>query len=89
MATTTQLDFDLPKPLATHGGKRKGAGRKPTRAGNWVVHRARPWHDQSHPVHVTLRVRRGIPNLRGYELARTITGPGSSRRSASGRVRSW
>jgi REP element-mobilizing transposase RayT len=33
----------------------------------------RPWHDANHPVHVTLRVRRGMPNLRGYRLVKTIT----------------
>jgi REP element-mobilizing transposase RayT len=37
-----------------------------------VKHRPRPWHDQSHPVHVTLKVRRGIPNLRGFRLAKVI-----------------
>jgi REP element-mobilizing transposase RayT len=30
-------------------------------------------HDAHHPVHVTLRVCRGVPNLRGYALAKTIT----------------
>src|SRR5258705_4228097 len=68
-----QLTFSLPAPPAKHGGKRKDAGRKPTRSGTWVGHKARPWHDPNHPVHVTLRVRRGIPNLRGSRLARTIT----------------
>jgi REP element-mobilizing transposase RayT len=73
MLARDQLRFDLPKPPVTHGGRRKNAGRKPTRRGTWVGHKARPWHDPNHPVHVTLRVRRGIPSLRGYELARSIT----------------
>jgi REP element-mobilizing transposase RayT len=73
MSAPNQLVLGLPKPKPTRGGKRKNAGRKPTRAGTWIKHRARPWHDQSHPVHVTLRVRRGIPNLRGYALAKNIT----------------
>jgi putative transposase len=30
-----------------------------------VPHRARPFHDASHPVHVTLRARREVPSLRG------------------------
>ena len=68
-----QLRFSIPAPPAKHGGKRENAGRKPTRSGTWVGHQARPWHDPDHPVHVTLRVRRGIPNLRGSRLARTIT----------------
>jgi REP element-mobilizing transposase RayT len=73
MSATNQLELGLLKPKATRGGRRKNAGRKPTRAGTWMRHKARPWHDQNHPVHVTVRVRRGIPNLRGYQLAKTIT----------------
>jgi REP element-mobilizing transposase RayT len=73
MVATNQLGFRLPKPPATHGGRRKNAGRKPSRSGTWMGHKARPWHDANHPVHVTMRVRRGIPSLRGYSLARTVT----------------
>ena len=47
------------------GGKRAGAGRKRTRPGRpCVPHRARPRHHHAHPVHVTLRVRAGLPSLR-------------------------
>src|SRR5258705_3174671 len=60
--------FDFPEPKQ----RKVGSGRKPTRAGTWVKHRARPWHDQNHPVHVTLKVRRGVPNLRGFRLAKVI-----------------
>jgi len=63
-----QSAFDFPEPKQ----RKVGSGRKPTRAGTWVKHRARPWHDANHPVHVTLKVRRGIPNLRGFRLARVI-----------------
>jgi REP element-mobilizing transposase RayT len=72
MSAPGQLAFALPEEQAKHGGKRKNAGRKATRAGTWVGHRPRPWHDANHPVHVTLRVRRGIQNLRGFRLAKTI-----------------
>ena len=75
-----QLSIRLPAPPLRHGGRRKNAGRKRTRSGTWVGHKARPWHDAQHPVHVTLRVRRGIPNLRGHRLAKTI---GESLRRAS------
>jgi REP element-mobilizing transposase RayT len=68
-----QLEISFPAPKATRGGKRENAGRKPTRSGTWVGHGPRPWHDPNHPVHVTLRVRRGIPNLRSYGLVRKIT----------------
>jgi len=37
------------------GGKRRGAGRKPSSARGFVPHRARPVHRRAHPVHVTLR----------------------------------
>jgi REP element-mobilizing transposase RayT len=74
-AKPPQLSFTLPTPVprVAHGGKRAKAGRKPRRSGTWVDHGPRPWHDERHPVHVTLRVRRGIPNLRGFALAKTIT----------------
>jgi REP element-mobilizing transposase RayT len=73
MATKpVQQAFHLPPPRQGRGGKRKNAGRKPTRPGTWMPHVPRPWHDANHPVHVTLRVRRGIPNLRGFKLAKSI-----------------
>jgi REP element-mobilizing transposase RayT len=37
-----------------------------------MKHRARPWHDPEHPAHVTLKVRPGLPNLRGFRLAGLI-----------------
>jgi REP element-mobilizing transposase RayT len=73
MEAARQLDLDLPESPVGHGGKRENAGRKPARTGTWVGHGPRPWHDPSHPVHVTLRVRRGVPNLRGLRLAKAIT----------------
>jgi REP element-mobilizing transposase RayT len=66
-----QLALDLQKPR-THGGARARAGRRKSRPGTWMPHRIRPFHDENHPVHVTLRVRRGVPNLRGYKLAAAI-----------------
>ena len=51
--------------LLERGGKRAGAGRKRTKAGRASVpHRARPRHNHAHPVHVTLRMRGGLPALR-------------------------
>jgi REP element-mobilizing transposase RayT len=86
MLTKDQLRLDLPPAKGTHGGKRKNAGRKPMRRGTWVGHGPRPWHDTNHPVHVTLRVRRGMPSLRGLELAKTIT-EGLRRAANSGHAR--
>jgi putative transposase len=48
----------------TWGGKRPGAGRKPSGARVGVPHRPRPPHYARHPLHVTLRARRGLLSLR-------------------------
>ncbi len=53
----------LPLP-PTWGGKRAGAGRKPTGARAGVPHRTRPYHDRAQPVHLTLRAVATLPNLR-------------------------
>lgn len=55
----------------TWGGKRAGAGR-PRRSKQSVPHAARPKHSQHHPLHITLRVRDGVPNLRGKLAYRVI-----------------
>jgi REP element-mobilizing transposase RayT len=47
----------------THGGARSGAGR-PRRPGAGVPHLRRSRVRRGRPVHVTLRVRRGLPTLR-------------------------
>ncbi len=52
-------------PFRTWGGKRARSGRKRTKPGrSCVPHRARPAHRAAYPVHVTLRVRAGLPPLR-------------------------
>ena len=63
MAPRRSRQLDLPAPR-TWGGRRPGAGRKPTRDRPGPRHTRRPPHDVRHPVHVTIRVRRGIPSLR-------------------------
>jgi putative transposase len=63
-----QIEIALDEPKK----RRAGPGRPARRAGTWMKHVARPWHDEHHPVHVTLRVRRGVPNLRGFELAAVV-----------------
>jgi REP element-mobilizing transposase RayT len=52
----------------THGGKRRGAGRKPSGPRTAVPHTARPEHDHRHPVHVTIRVVRSVDGLRRRDL---------------------
>ena len=50
--------------FSTWGGRRDGAGR-PRRPGRGrVMHRARERHRKAHPVHVTMRIRGGLPPLR-------------------------
>jgi REP element-mobilizing transposase RayT len=50
------------------GGKRRGAGRKPTVSTtvtrSRVPHTKRPVHKGRHPIHVTLRVKTGLPTFR-------------------------
>ncbi len=50
--------------LRSWGGARHGAGRKPNGDRAGVPHTTRPALAQRHPVHVTVRVRAGVPNLR-------------------------
>ncbi len=65
-ARQTELAF------LTWGGARPGAGRKPTETRARVVHRARPAHDARHPIHVTVRLRKGLPTLRQSPVRRTV-----------------
>ena len=60
-----QLSFELPQ---IEGRRRRTKGRNVT----GVPHRARPFHDRNHPEHVTWRIVKGIPSLRGFDLARAV-----------------
>jgi REP element-mobilizing transposase RayT len=69
---TRQLSLDL--TVRKRGGARPGAGRprvKDSERG-FIAHRARPSHRKGDPVHVTLRVRKGIPSLRRQALERIV-----------------
>src|SRR5215510_11376797 len=46
------------------GGARRGAGRKPGGPRARVPHAARQRHSAHHPLHVTVRLRAGLPSLR-------------------------
>jgi REP element-mobilizing transposase RayT len=52
----------------THGGKRRGAGRKPKDSRAGARHEARPEHDRRHPVHVTIRIVGNVGVLRRRDL---------------------
>ena len=60
MSKTQQLALDYPE----WGGSRRGAGRKSASPIARVEHRARPRLSKHVPVHVTLRLARGLPTLR-------------------------
>ena len=55
---------ELEFPFVRWGGKRKRAGRKRTSERRSVPHDARPELAARHPVHVTMRIARGLPSLR-------------------------
>jgi REP element-mobilizing transposase RayT len=48
----------------TWGGTREGAGRKPVGRFAGAKHVARPRVDRHAPLHVTMRIARGLPSLR-------------------------
>lgn len=64
------------------GGSRGGAGRKPAGPRSRVAHDARPRHCARHPVHLTVRLRSGLPTLRRQDARAAI-----SRAFARGRDR--
>jgi REP element-mobilizing transposase RayT len=69
-ATRSLRQLDL--AFLVRGGARKGAGRKLSSAKAGVPHVRRPEHKQRHPVHVTMRVRQGLPSLRQRALASLV-----------------
>jgi REP element-mobilizing transposase RayT len=67
------LDLRSARQRRNWGGKRNNSGRKPAngkKAG--VPHRVRPALASRYPVHVTLKVAEGLPNLRSPEVYRAI-----------------
>jgi REP-associated tyrosine transposase len=54
--------------IRSWGGRRRGAGRKPASGRRSTPHRRRAPHDPRCPVHVTLRLRSGLPSLRGDRI---------------------
>jgi REP element-mobilizing transposase RayT len=59
-------------PPRRWGGRRAGAGRKPSGDRSGLPHTTRPVHRAAHPAHVTLRVRPGLPSLRLAPLVRAF-----------------
>ena len=69
--------------LPSWGGRRKGAGRKPSQGKlRRVSHRARPNHLARHPLHAVWRTGPGVPSLRRravLELLRQALAAGGCR----------
>lgn len=59
-----QLGFEF----RTWGGARTNAGRPPRAGMAGVSHLRRPSHSYAHPLHITLRVVRGIGSLRTHSV---------------------
>src|SRR4029453_13187693 len=77
-------------PFRQWGGRRKGAGRKPNGPRAGVSHLARPGLAGRFPVHVTLRLRDGIPSLRTgrmHAALRACLAEANARASKTGRGR--
>src|SRR5829696_1180165 len=75
VSATLQLRLRLPKPQPkpTHGGARKGAGRKRTLPGPpRLPHHARPRMDERIPFHITRRIRRDVGRLRGWHFFKVL-----------------
>ena len=71
-----QLALDLPPPKKKfrHGGARPGAGRpaKKRKPGDPLPHVKRPKLDRHKPMHVTVRVARGVPSLQKQLLRNRV-----------------
>ncbi len=75
------VQLELPRH-AGWGGRRKGAGRKPSGEKALVTHAGRPALAPRFPVHVTLRVLPHVWNLRskrGYRVVRRALAAGGDR----------
>ncbi len=68
----TSIQIQL--PFRSWGGARPGAARKPAGARAGVSHRPRAKLAARHPVHVTVRVREGLPALRNRRVYAVLRG---------------
>jgi hypothetical protein len=71
-------------PFGTHGGRRPGAGRKPKGDRAGVSHRPRVALKARFPVHVTVKLRRGLPPLRRRSVYAALRAAFASGRSGGG-----
>ena len=69
-----ERERQLELPVRTHGGKRRGAGRKPNGDRAGVPHRVREPVGAGHPMHVTVRMVRGLPSMRTRRVREVLMG---------------
>jgi REP element-mobilizing transposase RayT len=69
--TRCARQLEMPLPLRGRGGAGRGQGRKKRRH-DYVPHVRRPFLERRHPVHVSTRVRDGLPSLRGRLLWKAV-----------------
>ncbi|MEO7732285.1 MAG: transposase [Kofleriaceae bacterium] len=62
----------MQKEIFWHGGKRKGAGRKPRGHRAGTSHEERPEIELKHPLHITLRVVPEVGSLRRRDMYRAV-----------------
>lgn len=67
------IQIALPIKSRNWGGNRKGGGRKPKGRRAGVSRRRRPDFDHRHPIHVTVRVKEDVANLRTKERVKVVT----------------
>ena len=67
---TSIVEAPLRPAKRTWGGARAGAGRprKAEKDRKVVPHHARAAHKKRHPVHITLRAKRGVPTFRSQRI---------------------
>src|SRR5215208_3305085 len=68
MAGSDKTHRQIEMAFRTHGGRRKGAGRRPKGPRPSERHKVRPAHDHRHPVHVTIRVVADVSSLRHRDM---------------------
>src|ERR1041384_3370935 len=72
MAASRGRKRHVQQELFRHGGKRRGAGRKPGGRRARECHAARPEFKASQPLHVVMRVVREVGSLRRRELYKAL-----------------
>jgi REP element-mobilizing transposase RayT len=75
-----QLELDF----RSHGGKRKGAGRKPKGEKPEIPHKTRAAKKRHEPLLITVRLAAGLPSLRRADAMKIVLGALSAARDRHG-----